>query len=151
MSLRLGLRSLAPALAGLCLALTAAPALAETPPMGAYMQSCQDVRMTAGWLKATCQDNSGRWVESTTVPSWCTTGEIVNDNGKLTCRAKSGFAGDRPPMGSYMGTCRDVKMWAGWLKATCPDRNGRWAESSISPGWCTGRDIANADGKLTCR
>ncbi|MEW6255595.1 MAG: CVNH domain-containing protein [Pseudomonadota bacterium] len=130
------------------------PAAAQSVPMGSYLQSCQDVREVAGWLKATCRDNSGRWVESTTAIAWCTSGEIVNDNGKLACRPRAGgssFSGDRPPMGTYMGTCRDIKLWGGWLKATCQDGAGRWVESSISPGWCTGRDIANANGQLACR
>lgn len=139
---------------------SALPAAAQSVPMGSYLQSCQDVREVAGWLKATCRDNSGRWVESTTAIAWCTSGEIVNDNGKLACRPRAGgtvgspgssFSGDRPPMGTYMGTCRDIKLWGGWLKATCQDSNGRWIESSISPGWCAGRDIANANGQLACR
>lgn len=151
---RLVLVRLALALIGL--GLLAAPAAAETPPMGSYMQSCQDVRMTAGWLKANCRDNSGRWVESTTVPSWCSTGEIVNDNGRLTCRPRSaptgttGYSGERVPTGTYMGTCRNISVFAGWLKASCQDRNGRWVDSTISPGWCVGRDITNSDGRLSC-
>lgn len=157
MYLRLGLLSLATAILSLGCAILAVPALAETPPVGSYMQSCQDVRMTAGWLKASCRDNSGRWVESTTVPSWCSTGEIVNDNGRLTCRARAtastgttGVSGERVPTGSYMGTCRNISVFAGWLKASCPDRAGRWVDSTIAPGWCTGRDITNSDGRLSC-
>lgn len=133
------------------------PASAEPVPPGSYLQSCRDVRVVAGWLKAECQDRRGRWVEATTVPSWCAKGnDIANEDGRLTCKASSNPSspglGERPPQGSYMATCRDVRMVAGWLKATCQDRNGRWVDATTTPSWCSsGRDIANVDGRLTCR
>lgn len=121
------------------------------PPMGSYLATCRDVRVEIGWLKASCQDRNGRFVESTTALSWCASGEIVNDDGRLTCRSAGGF-GERPPPGSYMASCRDVRVVAGWLKASCRDRSGRWVEATTAVSWCSaGRDIANDDGRLTCR
>jgi len=143
--------------------LLSAPASAQPVPPGSYLQSCQNVRDVAGWLKATCQDSRGRWVEATMAISWCTPGnDIANEDGRLVCKTRSGpsfggpggapFGAERAPYGSYMGTCRDVRVTAGWLKATCQDSRGRWAESTTAVSWCSyGRDIANVDGRLTCR
>lgn len=148
------------------LLLVAMPAMAEPIPPGSYLQSCRDVRVVAGWLKASCQDRNGRWVEATTAVSWCAPGnDIANTDGRLTCQPGGGRGGygaaanpsgnwgsERPPSGSYMATCRDVRVVAGWLKASCQDRNGRWVEATTAVSWCTaGRDIANEDGRLTCR
>jgi len=131
------------------------PAYGERPPFGSYMNSCRDIRLEAGWLKATCRDQWGNWRPASTALSWCDRGaDIANDNGSLTCRRSGGggFASERPPYGSYMASCKDVRMVAGWLKASCRDRNGRWVDATTATGWCSaGRDIANDDGRLTCR
>ncbi|MBS7542122.1 CVNH domain-containing protein [Ancylobacter oerskovii] len=133
----------------------AGAASAQSVPPGSYQQSCQDVRNVAGWLRASCRDRSGRWVEATLAISWCAPGnDISNEDGRLVCKpgssGSSGF-GERSPQGSYMGTCRDVRMSAGWLKASCQDMKGRWVDATTAASWCTGRDIANVDGRLTCR
>ncbi|MDE1569302.1 hypothetical protein [Aquabacter sediminis] len=166
------------AVAGLsCLAL---PAFAQEVPPGSYLESCREVRVVAGWLRASCQDRSGRWVEATTAPGWCSPGnDIANEDGRLVCKSSgwggssSGWGGsssgwgsspsrpappppsynnDRPPPGSYMASCRDIRVSAGWLKATCQDSKGRWVDATTAVSWCSpGRDIANIDGRLTCR
>lgn len=153
----MGVRELIVAGGGLALAalMIGMPARAQSVPPGSYLNSCRDVRVVAGWLKASCQDRSGRWVEATTAPSWCAPGnDIANEDGRLTCKAGAagGGFGERAPPGSYMASCRDIRMVAGWLKASCQDRRGRWVEATTAPSWCTGgRDIANEDGRLTCR
>ncbi|GLK85039.1 CVNH domain-containing protein [Ancylobacter defluvii] len=143
----------AAALSGVLLGLAAAPVMAQSVPPGSYQQSCQDIRNVAGWLRASCRDRSGRWVEANMAISWCAPGnDISNEDGRLVCKAgASSFGSERPPQGSYMGTCRDVRMSAGWLKATCQDMKGRWVDATTAASWCTGRDIANVDGRLTCR
>ncbi|MEP9369670.1 CVNH domain-containing protein [Xanthobacter sp. VNH20] len=129
---------------------------------GSYLASCTNIREEAGWLKATCQNGFGGWAEASTVPSWCPLGnDIANENGRLVCKtASAGFGspsaptsyGEKIPYGSYMGSCRDIRMVAGWLKATCQDSRGRWVEATTAASWCSaGRDIANVDGRLTCR
>lgn len=155
------------------LACFATPSFAEEVPPGSYLETCREVRVVAGWLRASCQDRSGRWVEATTAPGWCSPGnDIANEDGRLVCKssgwggAPSGWGGaparpappppsygsDRPPPGSYMATCRDVRVSAGWLKATCQDSKGRWVDATTAVSWCSpGRDIANMDGRLTCR
>ncbi|MDR6952828.1 hypothetical protein J2X65_002187 [Ancylobacter sp. 3268] len=128
-----------------------APASAQSVPPGSYQQSCQDIRNVAGWLRASCRDRSGRWVEANMAISWCAPGnDISNEDGRLVCKTTSSW-GERPPQGSYMGSCRDVRMSAGWLKASCQDMKGRWVDATTAASWCTGRDIANVDGRLTCR
>ncbi|WP_454915139.1 CVNH domain-containing protein [Xanthobacter sediminis] len=129
----------------------AAPLAAQGLPAGSYLATCRDVRVSAGWLTASCQDRSGRWVESTTAASWCSRGDIANENGRLTCKPVSSF-GEQAPAGSYMASCRDIRVSAGWLKASCQDRNGRWVDATTAVSWCSpGRDIANMDGRLTCK
>lgn len=127
---------------------------AEAVPYGSYRATCRDISVSFGQLRATCQDRWGAWRPSLSLTlSSCERGvDISNDNGSLRCsRAGSSF-GERPPPGSYMASCRDVRVVAGWLKATCQDRNGRWVDATTATGWCSaGRDIANVDGRLTCR
>ncbi|WP_166652608.1 CVNH domain-containing protein [Enterovirga rhinocerotis] len=140
--------------------LAAGSASAQGVPPGSYLASCREARDVAGWLRASCRDRAGRWVEATIATSWCAAGnDIANEDGRLVCKTRSsGFGGpaapggERPPSGSYMQSCRDVRMVAGWLKATCRDMKGRWVEATVAASWCTaGRDIANIDGRLTCR
>ncbi|SCW78252.1 CVNH domain-containing protein [Ancylobacter rudongensis] len=138
-------------------------ASAQSVPAGSYLESCREVRDVAGWLKASCRDRAGRWVDATMAIAWCAPGnDIVNDNGRLVCGGAARLAPppppttpsmiERPPYGSYMASCRDVRMVAGWLKATCQDARGRWVDATTAASWCTGgRDIANIDGRLTCR
>lgn len=124
------------------------------PPRGSYLATCRDVRVSGGTLGAMCQDRSGTYRTSISlILSQCERGaDIFNDNGTLRCsRAGSSF-GEHPPPGSYMASCRDARVTAGWLKATCRDRNGRWVDATTAVSWCgPGRDIANMDGRLTCR
>lgn len=127
------------------------------PPYGSYLATCRNARVGGGWLHAECQDRWGSWRPATMTVSSCERGaDIVNDNGSLACRrafSGGGGGGDpAPPRGSYMMSCKDIRVTAGWLKASCRDRNGRWVDATTAVGWCSaGRDIANDDGRLTCR
>lgn len=148
---------------GVVFGLAIAMANAQSVPPGSYLDSCREARDVAGWLKATCRDRAGRWVDATMAIAWCPPGnDIVNDNGRLACGAAGmrnapsppavPSMSERPPAGSYTATCRDIRMVAGWLKAYCQDSRGRWVDATTAASWCTGgRDIANVDGRLTCR
>lgn len=58
-------------------------------------------------------------------------------------------AADQPP-GSYLATCRNVKMRGDSLYARCQNTSGGWNSSSLADVYrCTG-DIANVNGSLTC-
>lgn len=123
------------------------------PPYGSYLATCRNARVGGGWLSAECQDRWGSWRPATMTVSSCERGaDIVNDNGSLTCRRPFSGGETAPPRGSYMMSCKDIRVTAGWLKASCRDRNGRWMDATTAVGWCSaGRDIANDDGRLTCR
>ena len=59
---------------------------------------------------------------------------------------------EAPPQGSYMASCKEIRVVAGWLRAACHDRKGRWVEATTAVSWRPrGRDIANDDGRLVCR
>lgn len=124
------------------------------PPYGSYLATCRNARISGGGLHAECQDRWGSWRPATMTLTWCDKGaDIVNDNGSLSCKKPLAASGEQaPPRGSYMMSCKDVRVWAGWLKASCRDRNGRWVDATTALSWCSaGRDIANDDGRLSCR
>ena len=132
----------------------APPPVVQRPPAGTYTSSCRDLKLEGSWLSATCRDGWGNWRETGLSLTGCPLGtDISNVEGRLACRSfTSQHAGDYPPPGSYMASCRDIRVVAGWLKASCQDRNGRWSEATTAVSWCSpGRDIANDNGRLTCR
>ena len=58
-------------------------------------------------------------------------------------------AADQPP-GSYLQTCRDIRMRGDNLYASCQNAGGSWAKTSLADVYrCTG-DIANVNGSLQC-
>ncbi|MBD0413239.1 CVNH domain-containing protein [Oryzicola mucosus] len=54
-------------------------------PHGSYRDSCRDVRVSGGWMTASCQDTRGRWRDATIALDWCKGRDITNDNGRLSC------------------------------------------------------------------
>jgi len=54
------------------------------------------------------------------------------------------------PPGSYLQTCRNVRVDHGMLKARCLDLRGRPRRTSLFLPDCRG-EIENVDGVLTCR
>jgi len=54
------------------------------------------------------------------------------------------------PAGSYARTCRNNRMIGPVLYALCTMRNGRTTSAKLDVRGCVG-DIANIDGRLTCR
>jgi len=68
-------------------------------PSGTYQQSCRDARANRDTLTASCQDNRGRWQYSSLNFRDCRD-DIMNDNGRLSCRwGGGGGGGGRPPWG----------------------------------------------------
>ncbi|MCL8381182.1 CVNH domain-containing protein [Xanthobacter aminoxidans] len=149
----------------------------DRPPAGSYRASCRDISYSAGLIRATCRNSFGSWVPTTLATSWCGHGrDIRNEGGSLTCRPEGSpvpddhkwgggswggnggsgggsGGGSALPSGSYRATCRNISMSAGWLKASCKSTSGTWKDSSTFASWCSGgsHDIANVDGRLTCR
>lgn len=159
----MGLRRAIIGACGLLAALCAGPAGAQSVPPGSYLWSCRDVALDGRTLTAACSAIGGYWVPARLEDYPFCVGDIVNRNGTLFCmRAAAvlgiGTPGARaarglPPAGSYMGSCRDIRLDAGWLKAICADHAGRWVETGIAANWCGlfGKDIANIDGQFSCR
>jgi hypothetical protein len=55
------------------------------------------------------------------------------------------------PLGSYLESCTDARVWEGRLVADCRRSNGRWGQSAMNDvDRCVG-GIVNANGHLTCR
>ncbi|HMF91741.1 MAG TPA: CVNH domain-containing protein [Candidatus Angelobacter sp.] len=56
---------------------------------------------------------------------------------------------DEPP-GTYLQTCRDIRMQGDRLYARCQNTRSRWVNTSLDDVYrCTG-DISNIDGHLSC-
>ncbi|AUX20968.1 uncharacterized protein SOCEGT47_014450 [Sorangium cellulosum] len=56
----------------------------------------------------------------------------------------------RVPEGSYLRTCRNVRIDRGTLFATCADRRGRLHETYLQRYWLCRGDIENDNGMLRC-
>ncbi len=54
------------------------------------------------------------------------------------------------PPGSYLDSCRQIRVQGGALVAMCRKRSGRWVPTSLpNVRRCVG-DIGNANGRLVC-
>ena len=138
-------------------------AQAQYAPGGSYQQSCSNVRMRGNRLYATCTNNAGYGVRTSLNVSRCNGSDIGNADGQLTCQ--SGYSGryyngnryrnsygyGSPPSGSYQQSCTNARVRSSRLFATCTDANGQQIGSSIDLSRCTNRDIANVNGRLSCR
>jgi CVNH domain len=56
---------------------------------------------------------------------------------------------DLPP-GSYLATCRDIRMNGDRLYARCENTQSRWVGTSLDDVYRCSGDISNVDGHLTC-
>ena len=139
-----------------------------TLPSGGYTQTCRDVRVRYGALRARCQDRTGAWVDTSLDTFSRCNGVIQNIDGQLRCvtnherdhdRYRDGdrdrdHDGDRDrrnaPRGSYSESCREIETRGDLLRAVCQTVNGNWVESRINDyDRCIG-DIVNDDGRLEC-
>lgn len=70
----------------------ATPPRAPTPPpTGSYQQSCRNIMVDRGTLKAECKDGIGVWQETSIGLRSCRgAADISNDNGALKCDAPAG-------------------------------------------------------------
>jgi len=131
-------------------------------PRGSYAQSCTGAYVNQGRLYADCRDERGRMRGTSIELARCSSEDIGNNNGLLVCGrfrgeyedGQGGGGGDdwgsnRPPSGSYTRSCDDASVQRGRLYAQCRvNRNSVW--SSIEVSRCSGSDIANIRGVLTC-
>lgn len=116
-------------------------------PAGSYRSSCSTLTMSGSVLSATCRDSRGANVRSSLDVRNCDNRDIANLNGRLTC---AGGGGGQIPAGSYRQTCSGMSMTAQILTANCLDNRRQRVRSTLDVRTCSGRDIANANGRLTC-
>jgi hypothetical protein len=57
---------------------------------------------------------------------------------------------DQLPHGSYVESCRSIRMAGGTLLAFCRQRDGRWDQSALADVNSCAGDIGNVNGALTC-
>ncbi len=135
------------------------PAMAQGVPSGSYQNTCDNESAIGDTLRARCETADGGSMNSRLDNFDDCTGDISNDDGRLTC-ARDDNRGDddygdndgggRIPRGSYQQTCQNERVERGDLVADCADRNGRWRHSELANHrFCRG-DIANDNGVLIC-
>ena len=144
-------------------------------PNGSYVQTCNNVRVKGDDLHATCQTRDGSWHDTKLDDFNKCRGDIMNDNGNLRCVAGGapyggygggpgygnagyggpGYPGGPAPVsgpfyGSYVQTCRDMRVSGDDLHASCQTRDGNWRNTKLDDyNNCRG-DIMNDNGKLRC-
>jgi hypothetical protein len=147
-----------------------------TMPAGGYAQTCRDVRVRYGILRARCENRNGEWVETSLESISRCNGAVENIDGQLRCVANRdhdddrdrdrdhdrdrdadhdrdrGNDGDRraAPRGSYAESCREIHSEGNSLRAVCQTVGGNWVGTSINDyDRCVG-EIVNDDGRLDC-
>src|SRR5260370_6250688 len=69
----------------------------------------------------------------------------------VSLRGTAGAAVRGGPPGTYLETCRDVRIDGDRLWARCEKADGNWRDTSLDDVYrCVG-DIANVDGRLVCQ
>ena len=120
-------------------------AVAPSQPAGSYTDSCRDIKMKGTTLHAVCKSVDGRELPTSLKDANRCTEGVANINGILNCES----SGVLPP-GSYIATCKDVKLQGSMLSATCNDGKDHWRSASLrDANKCSG-DIANQNGTLRC-
>lgn len=76
-------------------------------------------------------------------------GAGLSGNASAQERMRPGYGGG-VPQGSYLESCRDIRLDGSLLRARCEARNGAPVTSFIDINSCRGRDIANDRGYLRC-
>ena len=160
---------LAAVLAGLPLAMSAAPASAQ--PSGSYQRSCEDIRYSGGQLTATC-GGLGGGARTTVINAGQCRGDIGNNNGVLSCagatatslrlepnrtiggggRGRTDDRNDRGRStfdGSYRRSCQNVSTSGSRLTASCDTGRGWRRTSTLDTARCRG-DVSNNGGILSC-
>jgi hypothetical protein len=120
-------------------------AAAPSQPGGSYTDSCKNIQMKGTTLHAVCKSLDGRELPtSLKEANRCAEG-VANINGILSCEV----SGVLPP-GSYIATCRDVRLQGTTLYATCNDGKDHWLSASLRDVQKCNGDIANQNGALRC-
>lgn len=118
---------------------------APSQPRGSYTETCRDIHMKGSTLHAVCRSLDGRELPTSLKdPNSCAEG-VANVNGILNCEV----SGILPP-GSYIATCKDVRLQGTTLLASCDDGKDHWLNASLRDAHKCRGDIANQNGTLRC-
>jgi hypothetical protein len=117
----------------------------STLPRGSYTESCHDITMKGNTLHAICKSVDGHEAPAALRDANRCVQGVANINGVLNCEAS-----DVLPPGSYISTCKDVRMQGSTLMASCDNGKGRPVAAELRDAHkCTG-NILNDNGKLKC-
>ncbi len=122
-----------------------AAAPSPSQPGGSYTDSCRNIQMKGATLHAVCKSLDGRELPTSLKDANRCAEGVANINGILNCEA----SGVLPP-GSYIATCRDVRLQGSTLYATCNDGKDHWLSASLRDVQKCSGDIANQNGTLRC-
>jgi len=120
-------------------------AAAPSQPGGSYTDSCRNIQMKGTTLHAVCKSLDGRELPTSLKDANRCAEGVANINGILNCES----SGVLPP-GSYIATCKDVKLQGSTLSATCNDGKDRWRDTFLRDANKCNGDIANQNGILRC-
>ena len=114
-------------------------------PHGSYRDTCRSIQMKGATLPAICRSNDGHEAPASFVhPDRCSEG-LANLNGVLNCQVS-----DILPPGSYISTCKDVRMKGTTLYASCNNGKDQWMSAELHEAHRCSGDIANQNGTLRC-
>lgn len=120
-------------------------AAAPSQPAGSYTDSCRNIQMKGTTLHAVCKSVDGHELPTSLKDANRCTEGVANINGILNCES----SGVLPP-GSYIATCKDVKLQGSILSATCNDGKDHWRNATLRDANKCNGDIANQNGTLRC-
>ncbi len=114
-------------------------------PRGSYTSSCHGIRMKGTTLHAICKSLDGRELPTSLKDANRCSEGVANINGILNCEVS-----DVLPPGSYIATCKDVRLQGTTLLASCDDGKNHWLNASLRDAHKCNGDIANQNGALRC-
>jgi hypothetical protein len=114
-------------------------------PRGSYTDSCRNIQMKGATLHAVCKSLDGRELPTSLKDANRCSEGVANINGILNCQVS-----DVLPPGSYIATCKDVRLQGTTLIASCDDGKDHWLNATLRDANRCGGDIANQNGALRC-
>jgi CVNH domain-containing protein len=114
-------------------------------PPGPYAESCKDPQMKGTTLHAVCRSADGREMPASLKDANRCAQGVANLNGVLTC-----VVNEVIPPGSYMATCKDIRVQGTTLYASCNDGQDHWRAAQLRDAHKCPGDISNYHGELRC-
>lgn len=118
---------------------------AAVQPSGSYTETCKDIHMKGSTLHAVCKSYDGHEAPAMLRDAGRCAQGVVNINGVLSCEIS-----DVLPPGSYLATCRDVRLKGTTLVASCNDGKDRWITTELRDAHKCAGDISNQNGIIHC-